>query len=210
MKLTEKLLEIQKACNYFKKEAEGYQFQYVSGDQILSVVRPKMDELGVLLITEVVDSEIKVIESPKFRILTTLKLNMVWTNAADGARIVVPWVAQGLKDTEQGIGSALTYSERYFLLKQFKVPTSVDDPDHWDKKHGKPEPVETKEEMDARIAKEKLAKQKKSIDAFIAKNPDFKVFLIGEGMDPDEIENIPLIFENSRTLKAKFEIWVQS
>lgn len=29
----------------------------------------------------------------------------------------------------EGIGKALTYAEKYFLLKQFNIPTDNDDPD---------------------------------------------------------------------------------
>ena len=73
----------------------------------------------------------------------------------------MPWYGQGLKDTEQGIGNALTYAERYFLLKFFKIPTDSDDPDAFLKNHK----VETMEEKTEREAKELAVQEKEKLNA---------------------------------------------
>ena len=53
--LFQKLFEIQKALTAITKDGENKndKYAYVSGEQVLSIVRPKMDELGLLLIPEV-------------------------------------------------------------------------------------------------------------------------------------------------------------
>ena len=55
--LYKKLLELQKAVRGLFPEKQGGtgNYKYVSGNKLLSVVRPKMDELGLLLKSEIVD-----------------------------------------------------------------------------------------------------------------------------------------------------------
>ena len=52
MNLHQKLIEIRKEINNFVKDTKGYGYNYVSGSQALSKVRPKMDELGIILKVE--------------------------------------------------------------------------------------------------------------------------------------------------------------
>jgi hypothetical protein len=39
------------------------------------------------------------------------------------------WYGQGIDSGERGVGKAMTYAEKYFLLKFFNIPTDEDDPD---------------------------------------------------------------------------------
>ena len=56
---------------------------------------------------------------------------MTWHDVESGERMEVPWYAQGVDLAgEKGVGKALTYAEKYFLLKFFHVPTKKDDPDN--------------------------------------------------------------------------------
>ena len=63
---------------------------------------------------------------------------MVWVNAeTPDDRIECDWFMVGRqKDPSQGFGSGLTYSERYFMLKFFNIPTDDDDPDKKKKNKG--------------------------------------------------------------------------
>ncbi|MNI49325.1 ERF superfamily protein [compost metagenome] len=67
---------------------------------------------------------------------TELKLTMTWVNADDPSEIVeCPWYSQGVDIAgEKGVGKALTYGEKYFILKFFNIPTDNDDPDAFQKK----------------------------------------------------------------------------
>ena len=59
MNLHQKLVEIRKEIDVFKKDTEGYGYSYVSGSQVLSKIQEKMNELGVLLyptVTEMQDT----------------------------------------------------------------------------------------------------------------------------------------------------------
>jgi hypothetical protein len=61
----------------------------------------------------------------------------------------MPFYAQGVDIAgEKGVGKALTYGEKYFLLKTFNIATDKDDPDAFQEKaesYRKPEPISSKE-----------------------------------------------------------------
>jgi hypothetical protein len=61
----------------------------------------------------------------------------------------MPFYAQGVDIAgEKGVGKALTYGEKYFLLKTFNIATDKDDPDAFQEKaesYRKPDPISSKE-----------------------------------------------------------------
>jgi hypothetical protein len=124
----QKLVEVRKAVPYLQKEAKGHQYNYVSSSQVLAAVRKKMDEVGLLLIPSVVDKEVHIDGK---NIFTELKMEFTWVNAEKpDETIKTPWYGQGMDIAgEKGVGKALTYAEKYFLLKFFNIATDKDDPD---------------------------------------------------------------------------------
>lgn len=136
--IAKKLLEIQKAVRALGKDAKAYNYDYVSGDKLLYFVRPKMDDLGLLLLPEVLgvdtqevvypqwDSKAKSVVEKK-EILYILSMRMTWTDTEDGETLAQEWKAAGMNAFDKGYGSALTYSERYYLLKLFHIATDADD-----------------------------------------------------------------------------------
>jgi hypothetical protein len=145
MNIYQKLIEVRKAVPYLQKEDKGAQYAYVGSSKVLSNVRSKMDELGLLLVpavtgTKVSESVVEYIEKDKYgnekpkrttTYFTELTLEMTWINAENPEeQIKVPWYGQGVDIAgEKGVGKALTYAEKYFLLKQFNIATDKDDPD---------------------------------------------------------------------------------
>jgi len=187
MKLSQKLLEIQKACNYFQKDTLGYNFKYTAGSTILAVVRSKMDELGVLCYPKILEAKTTIIEvGKKPQIFTELNMLFIWRCTETDAQLEIPWYAQGLKDTEQGIGNALTYAERYFLLKFFKIPTDSDDPDAWNAKHTPENPEDVakrKAEEEVKAKQKKIEMMQNAIRAKIGKNKEaWLSLLIDQGI----------------------------
>ena len=63
-------------------------------------------------------------------------INYIWCDTESDQQIIVPWLATGnhLTDPSMAMGGSLTYSERYFLLKFFQIPTSKDDPEFFKQK----------------------------------------------------------------------------
>jgi hypothetical protein len=127
----QKLIEVRKVVPYLQKESEGHQYKYVGSSQVLAAVRLKMDELGLLLIPKIITPILheKTANNAKEN-LTELVMEFTWVNAEKpDEQIVIPWYGQGLDTGEKGVGKALTYAEKYFLLKQFNIATDKDDPD---------------------------------------------------------------------------------
>lgn len=138
--IRQKLIEIQKSVRALQRDAKAYNYNYVSGDKLLYFVRPKMDELGLLLLPEVLGVETRDVTYQQWdkgakamvekkEILYVLTMRMTWADAEDGDTLSQEWRAAGMNAFDKGYGSALTYGERYYLLKLFHVATNEDDVD---------------------------------------------------------------------------------
>lgn len=142
LNIYQKLVEIRKSIDVFTKDTEGYGYKYVSGSQVLHKIKSKMDELGVLLIPHVLNQRYETFdytvwdkqakaEKQKTDFIVSGDMKYIWVNAENPEdRIEIPWQYMGQQDDiSKAYGSGLTYTERYFLLKFFGVPTDDDDPD---------------------------------------------------------------------------------
>lgn len=160
MNIYQKLIEVRKSVPYLKKESQGHQYQYTGSSQVLASVRAKMDELGLLLVVRVIGHNLlaeTVENKDKYDNLkktttyfTELDLEFTWINADNPEETLsIPFYGQGVDIAgEKGVGKALTYAEKYFLLKQFNIATDKDDPDSFQEKaesYRKAEPITAKE-----------------------------------------------------------------
>lgn len=145
LNLKQKLVEIRKSVEYIQKTERGNQgAMYVDPAVILQKIRSGMDKFGVLLFPEVVETNVNVIDAPTSKnpqnkgYFSTSTLNYVWHDTDSDDVIKVPWFATGnhLQDPSMCFGGSMTYSERYFLLKFFQIPTSKDDPEYFAQKTG--------------------------------------------------------------------------
>ena len=140
LNIQQKLVEVRKSIHGFNKDTKGFGFDYVSGSQILRAIKGKMDELGVLLIPRV-DYDTLHWEKheyvtkkgeKKLDFIITMKMKYTWVNAEDPQdKIEIDWVCIGQQtdDIAKAVGTAMTYNERYFLLKFLGLPTDEDDAD---------------------------------------------------------------------------------
>jgi hypothetical protein len=151
LNIYQKLIEVRKSVPYLQKESQGHQYQYVGSSQVLSAVRSKMDELGLMLICKVLNHNLIQGTSSKGakEYMTELDLEFTWINAENPEdKIVCPWYGQGVDNSEKGVGKALTYAEKYFILKTFNIATDKDDPDAFQEKaesYRKPDPISGQE-----------------------------------------------------------------
>ena len=163
LNIFQKLIEVRKSTPYLQKESTGAQYKYVGSSQVLAALKSKMDELGLLLIPRVtghkvlesaiqyysLDAEKKETEHVTKRTttyFTELDMTMTWVNAENPEETIeCTWYGQGVDIAgEKGTGKALTYAEKYFMLKFFNVPTDKDDPDSFQAKHDdKPKRADT-------------------------------------------------------------------
>lgn len=143
MNIYQKLVAIRSSIDGFTKDTNGFNYKYVSGTQVLSKIYDKMNELQIILEPHVLHekSNYQIFEydtTDKFGkvkhnidYLVNAPMEYVWINAENPEeKSIVPWGMFGQQDEiSKAFGSGLTYSERYFLMKYFNVPTDADDPD---------------------------------------------------------------------------------
>lgn len=138
--LHEKLLYVKSQVPYLQKDSKGHAYKYAAPELVLGTINPILNELGVMLKSEVVDVEHEVIKyltssgKEKQEVLYNIKMLFTWIDAENPEdQITCTWHGAGMNDYEKGYGAALTYGERYFMLKFFNIPTGEDDPDNFQK-----------------------------------------------------------------------------
>jgi len=145
----QKLLEIQKQVKGLSKDKKSHNYDYVTGNKLLSFIKPLMDEQGLILKQEIlsIDNERQDYEiydkykseyKPKNEILSKVMMRFTWIDCETGEKDENLFGANGQNDWEKGLGSALTYGERYFLLKYFHIATDEDDIDNPSRKKTEP------------------------------------------------------------------------
>ena len=153
LNLFQKIADVKANIDGFTKDAKSYNYSYVSGSQVLHRIRNKMIENNLLLVPKTSEENYKQIDVTRFnkkagREITTsefiveMKLTYVWINAdKPEEQFEVTFYAVGQQDdVSKAHGTALTYAERYFLMKFFNIPTDEDDADAKQKqeKYSKP------------------------------------------------------------------------
>lgn len=149
MNIYQKLLEIQKVVKGLSKDKSTFNYKYVTGDKILDEVKPLMNRFGLLLKQEVLSIDNERMDyltknGQKSEILSKVMMRFTWIDCETGEQDVNLFGANGQNDWEKGLGSALTYAERYFLLKFFHIATDEDDIDNEQRKKTEPIPVPPK------------------------------------------------------------------
>lgn len=154
-----KLLEVKKKVPYLQKDKKGFNYSYVTPTAVCATINPLINEQGLLLITQVIDSKSYEIPVPtkndpnKREWKFDLDFIFTWVDVETGERVDIAWKASGCNGEDKGLGSALTYAERYFLLKQFNIPTDSDDPDGFQNKYA------SEEDKQEKAAKEKADRE---------------------------------------------------
>lgn len=148
MNLYQKLLIIQQKIMGLGKDKSGPMghYKYVTGDKLLGELKPMMNQLGLILKQEVISIEntrqdYNIKSGSKSEINSKVMMRFTWVDCETGEKDENLFGANGQNDWDKGIGSALTYGERYFLLKFFHIATDEDDIDNPDRKTNAPIPV---------------------------------------------------------------------
>lgn len=186
--LLKKLSNVRKATGFIKKEKVGSNLSYkaVSADMALSEVRPLIDKEDLFLSTQIINEKLQIETKTNdygkttTNFITSLELIYTWYDVDSGESLDIPWkcTAQNT-DPAKSNGSALTYAEKYFLLKYFNIISSENiklDPDAYSdteaiKEHDiKPKPEykkpipETKPEVKEQPKTEQKPEVKKPIN----------------------------------------------
>ena len=139
MSLFKKLLTIQQAVAGLGKDGSGDKYQYVTGNKLLGFIRPLMDQNGIILKTEVIDAtftrqDYQIVNAkgearPKSEMFCAIAMRFTWIDAESDENLVCEWASSGMNNWDKSFGSAVTYGERYFLMKFFHIATDSDDVD---------------------------------------------------------------------------------
>lgn len=181
LNLYQKLLTIQKRINGLGKDKKSFSYSYVTGDKVLGEIKPLMNELGLLLKQEIVSinnsrQDYTTKNGAKSEILSKVMMQFTWIDVESGEKDVNSFGANGQNDFEKGLGSALTYAERYFLLKYFHIATDEDDIDNSDRKTTNAIPAKSLEERikDAECLLSDVTSEQQMIDIYKALPADLK------------------------------------
>jgi hypothetical protein len=150
LNIYQKLHKIQTHVMGLGKDKAATSYRYVTGDKVLEYVKPLMNELGLILKQEIIsidnerqdyytslekNNETKQWSGkPKSEINSKVMMRFTWVDIETGEKDENLFGANGQNDWDKGVGSALTYGERYFLLKFFHIATDEDDIDNPDRK----------------------------------------------------------------------------
>jgi hypothetical protein len=146
LNIYQKLHKIQAHIIGLGKDKSANSYRYVTGDKVLEHVKPMMNDLGLILKQEIIsidnerqDYRVAVNQQspegrPKSEILSKVMMRFTWVDIETGEKDENLFGANGQNDWDKGVGSALTYGERYFLLKFFHIATDEDDIDNPDRK----------------------------------------------------------------------------
>ena len=133
LNLYQKIVEVRKSIGgIYKDNTAGkgskFSYNYVSESQILSKISDEMDNQNLLLIPSITHRETRK-EGNQY--VVELDLNYKWINGDNPTEILeIPYFTAGQQsDASKALGTALTYGNRYFLLKMFNLATDEDDAD---------------------------------------------------------------------------------
>ncbi|HBL82408.1 MAG TPA: hypothetical protein DD391_07415 [Clostridiales bacterium] len=193
MNIHEKVLKIAEMAGVLRKNKAAYNFKYTPEDEIQAKVTAGMKKYGVLLVPSIVPGSLHVepFEYEKYNKITKkmepAKEIMVWGDMVcrwyntENPKDVLEagWVFAAQKDDiSQALGGALTYSNRYYLMKTLQLATVEDDPDNYRSKQRMAEDYERETALrdlrqailDAAAEKIKAGADKEAVYKIIADN----------------------------------------
>lgn len=192
----QKLLKIADAAGILRKSKSGFNFKYVPEEDIQAKVTANMQQYGVMLYNSIVPGTFNVTpytyskydkkagkEIPVNEFVVKADTLYTWVNAENPSeQLEIPWIiVASMEDASQAFGAAVTYCNRYFLMKTLQLATSEDDPDSYRSKQKEAESYG--EEKEQKKLEELLKKATKDI-------VDMGSELIRLGIQKDDVMNI--------------------
>jgi hypothetical protein len=133
MNIYKKLLQIQQQIISLEVDKEANGYKYLTGAKLMGYIKPLMNELGLVLKQEIVAVKTSRQDytlangKSKSEILVEASMKFTWVDTDTGEKDENMFSAMGQNGWDKGLGSALTYGERYFLMKYFHLSTDEDD-----------------------------------------------------------------------------------
>ena len=199
MNLYQKLAAIRELVEVIQRNKSGYGYNYVSEDAIMAKISVGMKKYSVSLIPNITPGTKEMAEfrwdKAKFtkdgkpydehhvEHIISADMTYTWVNNDNPEeKITVDWMMIGQQeDASQALGSGLSYTARYFLLKYFNIATPNDDPDEFRRRQKATEAEETKRITEA-MKEEINGIIKAAIDKKLRTGAEIKDFLIRQGI----------------------------
>lgn len=163
----QRLAEVRKVADFVQKQdltseetkkegKKGLGYKAVSSALVLLKVNQAINDNGLFLTTEIVNKTIVLDEftnqygKPSRQYKAEIETLMTWVNIDNPEdKISFKWGCSAVNPApSQAVGAALTYAEKYFIQKQFNIPSDDLDPDVIDNnKIDKHENSETKNKV---------------------------------------------------------------
>ncbi|WP_353990060.1 ERF family protein [Pediococcus argentinicus] len=163
--LFKKLQNIHSKVPYIQKANKSTQYSYAGSSDVLGQIHNLMDEENIILVPEITNHNVDTSANRKGTnvYFTDIEMTMTWINTDNPEeRLSSKWYAQGIDTAgEKGVGKALTYGEKYFLLKFFNIATDDMDPDSFQQNVESkkvPEPITKEQEATLNKLFESMAK----------------------------------------------------
>ena len=197
LNIHQKLLKVLEMAGVLQKNKDGYNYKYVTEDEIQAKVTAGMKKYGLMLYPNIVPGTFHVqpISYEKYdkkankgagglvpvnETIVSCEMLFRWVNVDNPEETVeVQWGLVGqMEDAAQAFGAGLTYTNRYFLLKSLQVATTESDPDNYRSKQ-----KEAEFYFEQQAAEELQEQIDEKIAAISAKGSE----LIAAGVQRDEI-----------------------
>jgi len=203
-----KLLEVQKKVIGLGKDKKSFGYDYVTGSKVLEHIKPILNSQGLILKQEIIAVERERIEykaksGEKSEMLYNVWQKFTWIDTDTGEKDENTFFSSGMNDWEKGLGSALTYAERYFLLKYFHIATDEDDIDNTVRKNDELVSLEPIKKEESKISEKQIdyivdliAKTKSDLSAFLQY---FKIKEISEMTASQAVEGIKMLEKKIKT-----------
>lgn len=157
MNIHEKLLKIANLAGVLQKNKSGYNYKYVTEDEIQAKITAGMQKYHVMLTPSITPGTLNVMpytyQKQKGKEIVTVNEVIVscevvytWVNTdAPEEKVECSWAYVGqMEDASQAFGAGATYGNRYYLMKALQLATTEADPDAYRSKQAKAEEDEIK------------------------------------------------------------------
>lgn len=152
LNLHQKLLKIANMAGVLQKNKSGFNYKYVTEDEIQAKITAGMQKYGVMLYPSLVPNSLQItpyhyekqkskkengkvvdVIVPVNEVIVASEVMYKWVNADNPDETVeCYWAYIGqMEDASQAFGSGATYGNRYYLLKALQLATTEDDPDDY-------------------------------------------------------------------------------
>lgn len=176
LNLHQKILKIADMAGVLQKNKNGYSYKYVPEEDIQAKVTAGLQKYGIMLYNSIEPGTTKVTpftyekydpklkaNKPVHEVIVSADMTYTWVNVENPEETVrTTWAFVGqMEDAAQAMGAGLTYTNRYYLMKQLQLATTESDPDNYRSKQKEAEDYE--EIAAAKEAQARLEKKVKEV-----------------------------------------------